>query len=290
MNSTGLSEQKLKEAVSLIRKAADFQESLKTTVFADHVMDRSIPVVWFGRRSPGSLVTIGTNPSSKEFVATDGSLLADEKSRFFVREEGVSLYQYRSNEQALFETIQHYQTYFERDTVYSGWFGKRDGAKLEGFLNGLGYSFYKDVDLRPVVHIDFFPIPTLKQMGQIRGRESVTGSPEVRSLLSDTIRFLSPGKILILGKEHCERFQRFYPANELGVVNEIEGYPAAYFQTGYSEEFGAEVIGLHFKPSEQFLALGGGADSNGLSHGSYGGRNAIRQIGEAVRKKIELRS
>lgn len=285
MNQTGLSQKKLTEAISLIRKAADLQESLKETVFADQVMERSIPVVWFGRRSSGSLITIGTNPSSKEFVASDGSLLAAEKSRFFVREEGVSLYQYQASEQSLIKTVEHYQTYFERNTVYSGWFGKKNGAKLEGFLNGMGYSFYKEAGMQPAVHIDFFPIPTLKQMGTIKGREDVMSSADIRSLLTDTIHFLSPGKILILGKEHCERFQRFYPETKLGGINEVEGYPDARFQKGYSEKFKADVIGLHFKPSEQFLALGGGVDGNGLSHGSYGGREAIRQIGDAVGRR-----
>ncbi|AJD92566.1 hypothetical protein JMA_32490 [Jeotgalibacillus malaysiensis] len=285
MNPTGLSHQQLSEAINLIRKAADLQESLQDTVFADQVMARSIPVVWFGRRSPGSLVTVGTNPSSKEFVASDGSLLAAEKSRFFVREKGVSLYQYQQSEQSLIETVEHYQTYFERKTVYSSWFGKRDGAKLEGFLNGIGYSFYKETGMPLAVHIDFFPIPTLKQMGTIKGREGVMDSPDIKTLLTDTIRFLSPGKILILGKEHCERFQRFYPETKLGDIHEVEGYPDARFQKGFSEEFKAEVTGLHFKPSEQFLALGGGADDNGLSHGSYGGREAIRQIGEAVARR-----
>ncbi|MDZ5711022.1 hypothetical protein [Jeotgalibacillus haloalkalitolerans] len=285
MNSTGLSQQQLTEAVSLIRKAADLQETLQQTVFADQVMERSIPVVWFGRRSPGSLITIGTNPSSKEFIASDGSLLAAEKSRFFVREERVSLDQYQESEQSLIETIKHYQTYFERSTVYSGWFGKKNGAKLEGFLNGMGYSFYQDTGMQPAVHIDFFPIPTLKQMGTIKGREEVMDSPEIKSLLTDTINFLAPGKILILGKEHCKRFQHFYPYTRLGEIHQVEHYPDARYQKGYSEEFKAEVIGLHFKPSEQFLALGGGVDDNGLSHGSYGGRDAIRQIGEAVRRR-----
>lgn len=282
MDQKRLSQHNLIEAINLIRKAADLQESLQQTVFADQVMERSIPVVWFGMRSPGSVITIGTNPSSKEFVASDGSLLAAEKSRFFVREEGVSLNQYQQSEQSLIETVKHYQTYFERNTVYSGWFGKKGGAKLEGFLNGMGYSFYKETGMPPAVHIDFFPIPTLKQMGTIRGREAVIDSPVIKSLLSDTINFLAPGKILILGKEHCERFQKFYTETALGEVHAVEGYPDARYQKGYSEEFRAEVIGLHFKPSEQFLALGGGVDDNGLSHGSYGGREAIRQIGEAV--------
>ncbi|MFB1081915.1 hypothetical protein [Jeotgalibacillus sp. JSM ZJ347] len=285
MNQTGLDDQSLKKAISLIRKAADLQKSLHQTVFAEQVMGRSIPIVWFGRRSSGGLVTIGTNPSSKEFIASDGSLLAAEKSRFFVREEGVSLVQYQNSEPSLIETIQHYQTYFERDTVYSSWFGKKGGAKLEGFLNGMDYSFYKETELQTAVHIDFFPIPTLKQMGTIRGREDVMDSADIKSLLTETINFLAPGKILILGKEHCERFLYFYPGTKLGKILEVENYPAARYQKGYSEEFGSEVIGLHFKPSEQFLALGGGVDRNGLSHGSYGSRDAIRRIGEAVKAR-----
>ncbi|WP_227394877.1 hypothetical protein [Jeotgalibacillus aurantiacus] len=287
MNEAGLSPEKLNEAVMLIQKAVDLQQSLHQTVFAGQVLDRSIPVVWFGRRAPGSLVTIGTNPSSKEFLSSDGNLLPQEKSRFFVREEGVSLYDYQMDEASLSETVTHYQTYFERKTVYSGWFGKRNGAKLEGFLNGLGYSFYQSDLLMPAVHIDFFPIPTLKQMGQIKDREGVINTPQICSLLTDTLHFLSPGTILILGKEHCARFRQFYPDTSLSEPQALDGYPSARYEMGYSKTFQAQVIGLHFKPSEQFLALGGGADRNGLNHGSYGGRETIRRLGEMIRIKAQ---
>ncbi|TFE00126.1 hypothetical protein [Jeotgalibacillus sp. R-1-5s-1] len=287
MNETGLSPEMLKKAVRIIQKAVDLQQSLHHTVLADQILDRSIPVVWFGRRSPGSLVTIGTNPSSKEFLSSDGRLLPREKSRFFVREEGISLYHYHKDEALLIETVDHYQTYFERNKVYSGWFGKRDGAKLEGFINGLGYSFYQSDILLPAVHIDFFPIPTLIQMGQIKDRESVINTPLIRSLLTDTLCFLSPGTILILGKEHCARFRQFYPDTELTDPLTLDGYPSARYETGYSKTFQAQVIGLHFKPLEQFLALGGGTDRNGLNHGSYGGRDVIRQLGEMIRMSAQ---
>jgi len=63
-------------------------------------------------------------------------------------------------------------------------------------------------------------------------------------------------------------------------------YPDAIFQVGVSSRFQVPVIGLHFKPSEQFIGLGNRKDENGVSHGTYGSAEHLRQIGMIVLEKV----
>lgn len=181
-----------------LKHAIRYHAELSQTPLSCEVIDRATPVVWFGNIVPNNWVTIATNPSSKEFLDTDGTLLIGKSSRFYVREKGVSLEEYEKNDEQLESTIEMYNSYFERDTTYRGWFGKKNGAKLEGFLNGMGGSLYSTHNKKRVVHTDFFPIPTKSQMSRISTKDNLLESQFAKDFIRDTLEFLSPSLIIVL--------------------------------------------------------------------------------------------
>ncbi|RYI26641.1 hypothetical protein EVU96_19955 [Bacillus infantis] len=269
-------------AKSLLKRAIRFQAKLSQTPIAHEVIERATPIVWFGDMAPNKWVTIATNPSSKEFLDNSGSLLLGEKSRFYVREKGVSLEEYEENDELLETTIEMYNSYFDRDTAYRSWFGKQNGAKLEGLLNGMGGSLYLTDNKKRVVHTDFFPIPTRNQMGRINLKDNLLESQFAKDFIRDTLDFLSPSLIIVLGKEHCSRlaidkdfsFEKIKP---------IKDFPDAQYQIGFYYKLGVPVVGLHFKPSEQFIGLGGSkTDLNRKGHGDYATKIALRLMGEEI--------
>jgi hypothetical protein len=282
-----LSPLKVERAKSLLRRAIRYQAELSQTPFAHEVIDRATPVAWFGNISPNNWVTIATNPSSKEFLDTDGSLLFGEKSRFYARESGVTLEEYEKKDKQLELTIEMYNSYFDRDTPYRGWFGKKSGAKLEGFLNGMGGSLYSTQNKKRVVHTDFFPIPTRSQMSRISSKDNLLESQFAKDFIRDTLDFLSPSLIIVLGKEHCSRLtlgKEFSFSN----INSIKDFPDAQYQIGFYHQLGVPVVGLHFKPSEQFIGLGGNkADLNGKNHGDYAKKVSLNEMGIEVINELK---
>lgn len=277
---------KVDRAKSLLKRAIGYQAKLSQTPLAHQVIDRATPVVWFGNISTNNWVTIATNPSSKEFLDTDGTLLLGENSRFYVMENGASLEEYKKNDKQLELTLEMYNSYFERDTNYRGWFGKKNGAKLEGFLNGMGGSLYSTANKKRVVHTDFFPIPTRSQMSKISLKDFLLESQYAKDFIRDTLDFLSPSLIIVLGKEHCSRLAL---GKEFSFNNakSIKDFPDAQYQIGFYHQMGVPVVGLHFKPSEQFIGLGGNkSDLNGKGHGDYAKKVSLNHMGNEVLKEL----
>ncbi|MFF2178014.1 hypothetical protein ACFVT8_16370 [Lysinibacillus sp. NPDC058147] len=283
-----LSPLKVERAKSLLKRATRYQAELSQTPLEHEVIDRATPIVWFGNASPNNWVTIATNPSSKEFLDTDGTLLLGEKSRFYVRGKGVSLEEYEKNDKQLESTIEMYNSYFERDTAYRSWFGKINGAKLEGFLNGMGGSLYSTHNMKEVVHTDFFPIPTRSQMSRISSKNNLLESQFAKDFIRDTLDFLSPSLIIVLGKEHCSRLA----SGKEFIFNSpksIKDFPDAQYQIGFYHQLEVPVVGLHFKPSEQFIGLGGSkADLNGKNHGEYAKKEALNEMGSEIMTELKV--
>lgn len=282
-----LSPLKVERAKLLLKRAIRYQADLSQTRLSHEVMDRATPIVWFGSPSANNWVTIATNPSSKEFLDTDGTLLTGKKARFYIMEESVSLEEYEKNDSQLESTIEMYNSYFERDTTYRNWFGRKNGAKLEGFLNGMGSSLYSTHNMKRVVHTDFFPIPTRSQMSKISSKDNLLKSQFAKDFIRDTLEFLSPSLIIVLGKEHCSRLAL---GKEFSFNNSklIKDFPDAQYQIGFYHQLGVPVVGLHFKPSEQFIGLGGNkADLNGKGHGEYAKKVSLNQMGNEVLNELK---
>lgn len=281
---------KMERARSLLKRAISYQEELSQTHLAQELIDRATPVVWFGRTVPTNWVTIATNPSSKEFLDVDDTLLTGKKARFYIREKGVSLEDYEKNNTHLDSTIEMYNSYFERDTTYHGWFGKKNGAKLEGFLNGMGGSFYSaSLNKNRVVHTDFFPLPTRNQMSRISSKDSLLESNFAKEFIRDTLEFLNPSLIIVLGKEHCSRLVLEKDVVFFGEIKHIKEFPDARYQIGIYSALGVPVVGLHFKPSEQFIGLGGSkVDVYGKGHGEYAKKISLIEMGTEIMKELKV--
>jgi len=278
---------KIKEAKSLIIRASLYQDELLSTSFASEIIERSTPVVWFGNTTKNNWVTIATNPSTREFLDRDNQLLMGENARFFIRDHSANLMEYSNDDTQLESTIQLYNSYFDRKTAYRNWFGKPKGAKLEGFLNGMGGSLYNLKQYRNVIHTDFLPIATKSQMGRISSRKELLDSDFANQFLKDTLDFLKPSLIIILGKEHCKRFALIEHGIYFDSPKLIDRFPDAKYQLGFHSRLNVPVLGLNFKPSEQFIALGGGVDANGKSHGEYATKEALNEMGVEIINELQ---
>ncbi|MBN8209892.1 hypothetical protein JI666_14140 [Bacillus sp. NTK071] len=283
-HSPFLSPSQMKLAKVLLTRAVDYQQEYSQSANSDELIERATPVLWRGENVPGNIVTVGTNPSAKEFLNQHNELLENEKAKFFIRERYVSLEEYKKDDCQLEKTIDYYRTYFDLDTAYKSWFGRKGGGKLEAFMNGMGGSFYDANAYTRVIHMDLFPFPTRKQIGRMKGKEELLNSDFVKNSVVDLLAFLEPSLIIIVGKEHCERILRFEKETYFGGVQFSSDFPDAAYQIGYYSSEKIPLLGLHFKPSEQLIGLGSKRDVNGLSHGSYGSSASLRVIGEQIRQ------
>ncbi len=270
-------------AKKLLQEAVEYQMTLEKSAFADQLIDQTTPVLWFGDATRSSWVTIATNPSRTQFLDRTGALRFDETGPLFIRPKSMSWEDYLQ-EETLTDSIRRFNRYFKQPNVYRTWFGRPGGGKLEGFLNGLGASFYEKT-FDPVIHLDFFPFPTHHYMGAIKERSVLEDSPFGQTFLLRLLELFSIKGIILLGKEHTGRFAKLEPDIDWTTYRPTD-YPNAIFQVGFSSRFQVPVVGLHFKPSEQFIGLGNRKDENGVSHGTYGSAEHLRQIGKIVREKV----
>ena len=282
MKRSSLSASQLSMAKSLLKQAIHYQQEVAKSL---ELIERAAPVLWRGQIKPGNIVTIGTNPSAREFLTKDQTLLEKERASLYIRDTTVANDQ--KDEDHLENTIESYYTYFKRDTAYRRWFGKENGGKLEAFMNGLGGSFYASDHYTPVVHMDVFPYATYKKMGQIPSKEKWLQSDFLHELLRDTLRLLKPSLLVILGKEHCRRLSEKDHLFSLREVTFSTEYPDARYQLGYYSDQRIPLIGLHYKPSEQFVGLGNKQDINGVSHGTYGSRAALCELGQELNEHLK---
>ncbi|WP_215146205.1 hypothetical protein [Exiguobacterium qingdaonense] len=260
------------EAVRLLQDAIRFQQALCETPLGKELITKASPVLWYGRPGPNQWLTIGTNPSRGEFLHRDGTPRTGEDQKFYWR-NALSFEDYLGNEEALQDTIERASTYFESGRATTSWFGKSGGAKLEALLNGMGRSFYDEP--ASVVHVDFFKFATYEQMGKIKNGRDWLEHPTSIELLERTIGYIKPSRIIVLGRDNCRTFLGFSTRGQLAT------HPAITYEIGRHES-GIPMIGLHMKPSEVFVGLGNGYDSNGLHYGSYAKREHLLEIGQAV--------
>ena len=153
----------------------------------------------------------------------------------------------------------------------------------------MGGSFYKSANYKRVVHTDFYPIATRSQMSKIPLKDHLLDSEFAIDFLRDTLNFLKPSLIIVLGKEHCSKFECIEEGFKFGDLISIEGFPKACYQIGFNQRLNVPVMGLHFKPSEQFIGLGGGKDINGRSHGDYALSSTLNMFGKEVINNLNIR-
>jgi hypothetical protein len=176
----------------LIDATAKLIELRRHGTWMKELPSRCPPILWFGNAlSPKrKVLTIAANPSRWEYLDVsckpvldkvkengDESLLTylePPKNRFRVLDTATeSLNGILTAPKLRAEIIQGYNNYFlECKNPFCQFFGKENGGKVEGFLRGLGASFYPAVNESQVkyqaIHIDLFPFATLSNFKELK--------------------------------------------------------------------------------------------------------------------------
>ena len=131
----------------LIKRAIKKQIHLRNILFwKNEIPENVYPIVWFGNHTKQKkIVTLGANPSIKEFFKTrknkepvfrDGG-----EERLYILKD-YNLKQVIVQERELLKIIAGFKNYFyPNPNPYEGWFGAKNGGRLEAFLNGFSASF-----------------------------------------------------------------------------------------------------------------------------------------------------
>ncbi|QKS72976.1 hypothetical protein FLK61_40985 [Paenalkalicoccus suaedae] len=263
------------QATFLLQRAVRMQA---TYMESGELVERSTPVLWYGQTG-AELVTVGVNPSKGEFLLRSGCVRPLEQRKFFTRDKEGSLQEFHDDEIMLRKSISYFQKYFANESISRPWFGQEGGAKLEGFLQGMGASFYRAMnESMRAIHVDYFPFATIRQMGKIPERETWFEDASVHELFKERVLYLKPKRLLSLGATVTEQLCALGAV--LGEKQTVEGYPSAMYQTGTF--FGIPMVVLHFRPSEQFVGLGSKVDSLGRHHGSYTKKEVLAEIGRLI--------
>ena len=203
-----LTSEQLKRAKKLLTEAVQHQIELTNGPMKEELIEGTTPVLWFGDAAKKSWLTVATNPSAGQFLKKDGTLRFDSTGPFFLLSPGMSLEAYLTDIH-LEQSIRKFNDYFQQKDVYKTWFGKEQGGKLEGFLNGLGASLY-DGSLQSVIHTDFFPLPTKRYMGKISMRHELEANRFWTNLFFET------AAIVFITRDHLARTGAHGPFSETG--------------------------------------------------------------------------
>ncbi len=222
--------------------------------------DRCPPVLWFGNAASPKpkVVTVGANPSRQEFLrdnapkaaakvrqASDHSLLSylePPHNRFRVLVARESLEDIQTSSSLREEIIASYNNYFEREP-YQSWFGhdREDSYKVEGFLRGLGASYYGFARLQ-AIHIDLFPFATVSDFGQIVSMASASLFADgwVQRLVNQLVANLCPQALVVFGRTNARYFRQFIdPAAE---KPDWRPFGLGKYHVAHSTQLGAPVV------------------------------------------------
>jgi len=191
----------------LIRAIKKYRELENDDFWKNELVDAP-PILWFGNMdSPREkILTIAANPSCHEFdpcvdrfkIDKNWKLLPDIENE----EEKESIYK---------SFVNSYNNYFEGNP-YTKWFGKKEGARLEGFINGFNGTFYEDTKyFYQAIHIDLFPFATRSPFMKIkdRAKQDLFNKNECwgQRFLLDLIKLAEPKLLILFAKTNMEIFE-----------------------------------------------------------------------------------
>jgi hypothetical protein len=229
--------------------------------WAKELPRRCPPILWFGDAgSPKrKVLTIGANPSRWEYLdrscrraldrfkeSGEESLLCYlDKPRFRVLDaSSESLGRVAEDPGLRAEIMQGYNNYF-LENPYRRWFGREDGYNVEGFLRGLGASFYTAETIPyQAIHIDLLPFATLSDFTKLEqmAADELFSSGWARQTVASLARLFQPPIIIVFGKTNARYLAKHVDES----VSRLPwtGYSRASYQIGGAEELGAKIIGL----------------------------------------------
>lgn len=206
----------------LLEKAlAKQNELLLDERWKNELLKLAPPVLWFGDMNnvKDKVVTIGANPSRSEFLNENNSTtnnksieelryLEKDKKRFYVLEQDESLNNLTVS--TLEKILESYNCYFTKKP-YRKWFGKINGGKVEGLVNGFDASFYNSGTYQ-AIHLDLFPFATINNYKKIEKLvdESIFQNGWAQSFLGDLIENVSPRIIIVFGISNYTVFKSMY--------------------------------------------------------------------------------
>jgi hypothetical protein len=263
--------------------------------WAKELPSRCPPILWFGnaRSSKPKVLTIGANPSRWEYLdescrenlakvkaSGDESLLRylePPKNRFRVLgASSESLEQVVKDRGLRDKIIQGYNDYFlECRNPYQKWFGKKDGYRVEGFLRGLGASFYDAQEMQyQAIHFDLLPFATLSDFKNLEetAADDLFTSEWAKRTVAKLVCLLQPETVIAFGRTNVDCFAEHIDTS----VHCLSWIPhgAASYQIGKAEELKIAFVGLSVN-----LGNPRGFDSAGLrAFGSHVG-SLMRQRG-----------
>ncbi len=191
------------------------------------LIDIAPPVLWFGNlmSEKRKILTIGANPSRREFFESREGRVPLKKPRLTLLTDRQDLQILDQNESIRKRIIDGFNHYFDdrgNENPYTQWFGKKSGGKVEGFVNGMGASFYETSDLKlSAVHADLFPFATMKNFTVIK-KQVVTdlfSEGWAPNLLGDIIDLVNPIAVIVQGKGNVEQFKDFFGAQRNDISN-----------------------------------------------------------------------
>ena len=249
------------------------------------------PILWFGNAlsSKPVVLTLAPNPSRREYLrdssqqaldkihATNDesqlSYLEPPNNRFRLLNADESLRKVLVDRRLRDELVQGYNSYFYGNP-YRRWFGcdKEDSYNAEGFLRGLGASYY-DVEMLPfqAIHIDLLPFATLSDFNRLKpqAEADLFKTGWASHFVISLVRLFRPMVVVVFGKSNVKHFAEHINASMSSLP--WVSFPGARYQLGEAEELGVRVVGLSVN-----LGNPKGFDSTGLQHF---GRHVGKQLG-----------
>lgn len=217
------------EASNLLLKATEKLIELRQNPFwAMELPPRCPPILWFGNKQSAKpkVLTLGANPSRQEYLADSSAqalnkveatgdhsqciYLEEPNNRFYLLPDGLPLSAILTSEAHQRAILRAYSTYFDRNP-YARWFGmdKLDSYNVEGFLRGLGASYYSgDHTDYQAIHIDLFPFATLSDFKQLRepSERVLFDSGWAQNLVLALVALFEPVALVIFGKTNFSYF------------------------------------------------------------------------------------
>jgi len=190
--------------IQQIRDSITKQSLLKNQDGWKNILMDVPPILWFGNMESDKpkIVTIGANPSNREFFSLKG------KAYHRFNYSAINPYNPIELEHA-------YNNYFN-NLPYRGWFGSEKGTKVEAFLHGLDASYYDNTDKKyQAIHIDFFPFATSKKFTDDEVlpivKESLFDTQWTNRSVADLIAAIHPKLIFMFGSTNIDCFRKFVP-------------------------------------------------------------------------------
>lgn len=213
--------------IELLKSALIKQRELREKDYwRNQIPGLSPPVLWFGdsnKKEP--IITVGANPSIREFLdSRNGPYLEKSKQRLY-HLKIPDVQEILNDEGTLRKIIESYNKYFHQPNPYRSWFGKSQGSKVEGFLNGLGASLY---GVKPIgaVHTDLFPFATNNAFSELKKRDlklDLFHNGWARNFFEKLMAHLKPSTLIVFGRKNAEYFDRYFQRIALNKSYTING-------------------------------------------------------------------